>query len=371
MPNQQDPIASARAAFVARSESMLDLYRHIETIAPSSASVLIVGESGTGKELVARTLHGLSQREDGPFVALNCAAIPETLLESELFGHEKGAFTGATNRRAGCFELSHGGTLFLDELGALPLSSQPKLLRVLEERSFRRLRGTEVIRVDVRVVAALKGDPWQAVEEGRLRDDLFYRLNVFQLDLPPLRDRIVDIPLLAEYFVRQFAAKNDKRVTGLSPEAVRLLERYPWPGNVRELRNVIERTVIVSSGWLIQADELPRSILLDAQPRPTPSESFVDRDKDRSRTPSVGMTLEESTRWLVLRTLEASRFNKTRTARLLGVSPKTVYNKLKEWARNGDADAARAEAMCWERLRGKSSTYPARLEPAGANKSTA
>ncbi|MGH9319333.1 MAG: sigma-54 interaction domain-containing protein [Vicinamibacteria bacterium] len=315
---------------VGRSAPMLALYETLATVGPSTASVLVVGESGTGKELVARMLHDLSERRARRFVALNCAAVPETLMESELFGHEKGAFTGAMEQKPGCFELAHGGTLFLDELSAMPLASQVKLLRVLEERSFRRLRGVKEISVDVRIVAAMNEDPEKAVENQRLRPDLLFRLNVFTLRLPPLRERAIDVPLIAAHFVETLGAANDKPLLGIESDALEALASYRWPGNVRELRNVIERAVILEKGPRLSASGLAlslhsRGIASRREAAPVPS------NENGEPIASIGMTIDEVTRRLILRTLEATHFNRTKAAALLGVSSKTIYNKLKSW----------------------------------------
>jgi DNA-binding NtrC family response regulator len=320
------------------SPAMLAIYDMLETVGPSSASVLIVGESGTGKELVARLLHDLSSRRGRRFVALNCAAVPETLMESELFGHEKGAFTGAIDQKPGCFELANGGTLFLDELSAMPIANQVKLLRVLEERSFRRLRGAKEIAVDVRIVAAMNEDPEIALEKEKIRADLLFRLNVFTLKLTPLRERVSDIPLLAEHFVETLSAANGKRLRGIAPDALDVLTSCPWPGNVRELRNVIERAVILEQGPRLSASVLGPSVrsrtvssvavASPARPRASTSPSTADVNEPIA---SIGMTVDEATRRLILRTLEATRFNRTKAAALLGVSSKTLYNKLKAW----------------------------------------
>src|SRR5579859_7007699 len=230
---------------IGNSAEMRKIYQVVEQASPTSASVLITGESGTGKELVAQTIHQLSPRATFPFVAINCAAIPETLLESEIFGHEKGAFTGAADRRQGCFELADRGTLFLDEIGEMTPATQVKLLRVLQERRFRRLGGRNEQSVDVRVIAATNIDPLEAVQKGKLREDLYYRLNVFAFRLPPLRERKDDLPLLAQAFINEFNTRNQKSIGGIEQTAMRLLERHAWPGNVRELRNVIERATIL------------------------------------------------------------------------------------------------------------------------------
>src|SRR5256712_8824132 len=242
---------------IGNSPEMRKIYQVVELAAPTAASVLITGESGTGKELVAQTIHQLSPRASFPFIAINCAAIPETLLESEIFGHEKGAFTGAADRRQGCFELADRGTLFLDEIGEMTPATQVKLLRVLQERKLRRLGGRTEQSVDVRVIAATNIDPAEAVKAGKLREDLYYRLNVFAMKLPRLRDRKEDLPLLVQAFINEFNARNQRSIAGLDHEAMRLLEHYQWPGNVRELRNVIERATILAPGPFIEAAHLP------------------------------------------------------------------------------------------------------------------
>jgi DNA-binding NtrC family response regulator len=301
---------------VGHSASMRRVYRIIEQAAPTSTSVLISGESGTGKELVAQTIHDLSTRAALPYVAINCAAIPETLLESEIFGHEKGAFTGAYDRRLGCFELSHRGTLFLDEIAEMAPAMQVKLLRVLQERRFRRLGGREEQTVDVRVIAATNSDPSDAVRGGALREDLYYRLNVFTVELPPLRERLDDVPLLVQAFLEEFNARNHKSVKAVEPEAMRALESYAWPGNVRELRNVIERATILAEGEFIERKHLPPAI-------GSGSGSPV-----RALTLGPGTTVEEAERRLILLTLEHTGNNKTRAAEILGISLKTLHNKL-------------------------------------------
>src|SRR3977135_4752580 len=252
---------------IGSSPEMRKLYQIIEQAAPTSASVLIMGESGTGKELIAQTIHQLSPRTSFPFVAINCAAIPETLLESEIFGHEKGAFTGAADRRQGCFELADHGTLFLDEIGEMAPATQVKLLRVLQERTFRRLGGRQEQSVDVRVIAATNIDPAEAVQKGRLREDLYYRLNVFAMKLPTLRDRKDDLRILLQSFINEFNARNQRSIAGVDHEAMRLLEHYQWPGNVRELRNVIERATILSPGPFIEITHLPP--VVTHEPGPT------------------------------------------------------------------------------------------------------
>jgi DNA-binding NtrC family response regulator len=357
-----DPGRTARGfkGFIGASPPMRKLYRLLSRIGPSSASVMLVGESGTGKELAARVLHDLSPRREGPFVAVNAAAIPETLIEGELFGHEKGAFTGAINRQQGCFELANHGTLFLDELTAMPLSSQVKLLRAIEERSFRRLRGREELTVDVRILAASNQSPEAAVREGRLREDLLYRINVFTVSLPPLRERASDIPLLANRFIQSFGEQNGKRGLGIDPEAESMLVHYSWPGNVRELRNAMERAVILANDAVIAVRDLPPMVQVSASAH-SRAPVAEDEGDEPPRTEaasseklsiSVGMSLDEAMRSLTLRTLEATGFNKTKTAQILGVTAKTIYNKLKEWSASGFPDAQRAESESRNRYRG-------------------
>jgi DNA-binding NtrC family response regulator len=304
-------------SLIGSSPEMRKLYQIIEQAAPTSASVLITGDSGTGKELVAQTIHHLSPRASFPFVGINCAAIPETLLESEIFGHEKGAFTGAADRRQGCFELADHGTLFLDEIGEMTPATQVKLLRVLQERTFRRLGGRQEQSVDVRVIAATNIDPIDAVQKGRLREDLYYRLNVFAMKLPRLRDRKEDLPLLIQAFINEFNARNQRSIGGVDREAMRMLEQYQWPGNVRELRNVIERATILAPGPFIETAHLPP--VLTNEPGPT-------RQAHVALGP--GTTVEEAERRLIMMTLQHTRDNKTRAAEILGISLKTLHNKL-------------------------------------------
>src|SRR5579872_4860920 len=307
----------AFGSLIGNSPEMRKIYRIIEQAAPTSASVLITGESGTGKELVAQTLHQLSPRASFPFIAINCAAIPETLLESEIFGHEKGAFTGAADRRQGCFELADRGTLFLDEIGEMTPATQVKLLRVLQERKFRRLGGRTEQAVDVRMIAATNLEPQEAVKQGKLREDLFYRLNVFAFRLPPLRERKDDLPLLIQAFVTEFNQRNQKSIAGVDREAMAILEHYSWPGNVRELRNVIERATILSAGPFIEAKHLPPTVAEQSPTAPKPQVALAP-----------GTTVEEAERRLILMTLEHTRDNKTRAAEILGISLKTLHNKL-------------------------------------------
>jgi DNA-binding NtrC family response regulator len=305
--------------FVGRSKAMRDVYQLIESLCSTDASVIITGDSGTGKELAARTIHKRSSRAEGPFIAVNAAAIPENLMESEILGHEKGAFTGAIGLRAGCFELANRGTLFLDEIAEMPLGLQPKLLRVIEDRRVRRLGGSHEFSVDVRVIAATNKDPWSAVESGRLREDLYYRLNVFTVALPQLRERKVDIPLLAQHFIREFNRKHNVRVEGLREAALELLKAYSWPGNVRELRNVMERAVILARGRWIECNHLPAYIV-------TPQSGASTRI-----VLPFGVTAAEAEKELILKTLESAGNNKAEAARQLGLDVKTIRNKLKSY----------------------------------------
>jgi DNA-binding NtrC family response regulator len=302
---------------VGKSKAMQEVYRLIDLAAPTAAPVLITGESGTGKELVARSLHDLSPRSKGPFVAVNCSAIPETLLESEIFGHEKGAFTGAQERRAGCFELAHGGTLFLDEIAEMTPATQAKFLRILEEGILRRLGGKAEMHVDVRVVAATNKDPVKAMQDGSFREDLYYRLNVLTISLPPLRDRPEDIPLLIQAFIEEFNGKYQKRITSVDEAAQQTILGHTWPGNVRELRNTIERAAITCEGDLITAGHLPPT--LSGHTRVESADAI---------TLLIGTTVEEAEKALILKTLASVEKNKARAAEVLGISLKTLHNKL-------------------------------------------
>jgi DNA-binding NtrC family response regulator len=308
---------------VGGSKPMQDVMRVVEMAAPSSASVLITGETGSGKEIVARTIHRLSPRAGGPFVAINCSAIPETLMESEIFGHERGAFTGAAERRIGCFELADGGTLLLDEIGEMPAPTQAKLLRVLEDHKVRRLGSKSETPVDVRVLAATNKDPEQAVGSGYLRQDLYFRLNVFHINLPPLRDHKEDIPLLVEHILRDVNAKHGKHVRGIGAEVMDIFMGHTWPGNVRELRNVLERASIMCEKDLITRASLPGEFGKSAAKGPS--------DLSAIKFP-VGTTVDAIERELILQTLGATGNNKTRAADLLGISLKTLHNKLKEYS---------------------------------------
>jgi two-component system response regulator HydG len=289
----------------------------VVSAAHSRATVLIHGETGTGKELVAAAVHAHSKRSEGPFVRLNCSALAETVLESELFGHEKGAFTGAAARRKGRFEQADGGTLFLDEVSEIPPTVQVKLLRFLQERQFERVGGNETLQVDTRIVAATNKDLQKLVEDGRFREDLYYRLNVVRLDVPPLRARPSDIPLLADHFLRRFTAENDKSIAGFSARAMNAMLAHPWPGNVRELQNAVEQAVVLCKGEEIEPSDLPLSH--------TPSEA------DSIRLMIPGITMAELERFAILRTLDAVGGSPTKAAAMLGISRRTIQYRLQEW----------------------------------------
>jgi len=303
---------------VGASQKMSEIYQIVTQVAPTNATVLITGESGTGKELIANAIHYNSPRKERPLVKLNCASLSETLLESELFGHEKGAFTGAISRRKGRFEIADGGTLFLDEIGGVSLAVQVKLLRVLQEREFERVGGNETIKVDVRLVTATNKDLKKAVEEGTFREDLFYRIHVVTIDVPPLRERKEDIPPLVSHFINKFAAENKKNVKGVTDEALLLLTSYDYPGNVRELENIIESAVVMATGNLIDVSVLPpsvRSVTPVCESIPLP----------------VGSTLTDVEKRLIGETLRLTGGNKVQAAKVLGIGTRTLYRKIKEY----------------------------------------
>jgi len=342
---------------VGSSSRMKAIFQMIERVAPSNVSVLVTGESGTGKELVARALHDLSSRRLKPFVAVNCAAIPETLIESEIFGHEKGAFTGAVERRAGCFELAEEGTLLLDEIGEMPAATQAKLLRVLEERKLRRLGSKSETPFDVRVVAATNKDPQQAVASGQLRGDLFYRLNVFNIQMPPLREHASDIAAIAAKMIEDMNERHHCTISGIAPDLFDRLLAYDWPGNVRELRNTIERATILAGTGVLGIEHLPPhfgdpAYATRVTPASTPEAYAVQaaaaRNDDNTVQVEVGTTVDAAERQLILKTLHSTHNNKTRAAEILGITTKTLQNKLKEYSSAavsaGDGDAARARA---------------------------
>jgi len=303
-----------------KSLAMRRVLTSIERLAESSASVIITGESGTGKELAARTIHQLSSRKNAPFIGINCAAIPQTLMESELFGHERGAFTGADRRREGCFELANGGTLLLDEITEMKPELQAKLLRVIEERKLRRIGGTSEVDLDVRVLAASNRDLERALHGANLREDLYYRLNVFTIEMPPLCQRLDDLPLLIESFLQHFAELNHKQISGVDEECLAALKAHPWPGNVRQLRNVIERASVLCRGPLITIGDLPAEFKTDGQKA---TGLFQIR---------LGTSLDDVERELISRTLEFAGGNKTRAAEILGITAKTLYNRLERYA---------------------------------------
>jgi len=310
---------------VGTSPAMQTLFEVIRQAAPTQATVLIQGESGTGKELVAHAIHRLSTRSKAPFVPVHCAALAPTLLESELFGHEKGAFTGATYQRRGRFEMADGGTLFLDEISEIEASAQVKLLRVLEERSFERVGGAQPIEVDIRLVAATNRDLRALVAAGKFREDLFFRLDVVSIPLPPLRDRLEDIPLLCSHFLDEFKRRNNKAIDGMTPDALNLLAAYPWPGNVRELRNTIEKMVVLSRASRLTARDVPANIREKVRVAPA----------GRSLTVAAGSTLADMERDMILSALRRNNESRTLAARELGISRRTLHRKLREMRDSG------------------------------------
>jgi transcriptional regulator with PAS, ATPase and Fis domain len=313
----------------------------LRQIAPTSASVLITGESGTGKELVARAIHGLSPRRDGPFVAINCAAFPEGLVESELFGHERGAFTGAVERRIGCLELAHGGTLLLDEIGDLPMLTQAKLLRVLDDSRVRRIGGRSEIQLDVRIVAATNRNPEEGVRKGQFRQDLYYRINVFHIAMPPLRHRLDDLPALCDALIASLNRKHDRQVTGIDADVLDYFQQYGWPGNIRELRNVLETAVILTGQGNLTIEHLPARFAPTAGIREIADPS----EPARAAKPGIvalplGTTVEQAERALILFTLQHTNQNKSRAAKILGISPKTLHCKIRQYRLQSQAAGA-------------------------------
>jgi two-component system response regulator HydG len=305
---------------IGRSEAMKNLIETVALIAPSDARVLIQGESGTGKELIANAIHQNSPRRNLPMIKINCAALPETLLESELFGHEKGAFTGAVSSRKGRFQLAHKGTLFLDEIAEMPMALQSKILRVLQEGEFEPIGSSTTIKVDTRIIAATNKDLQEEIRANRFREDLFYRINVVSVTAPALRDRRDDIPLLANFFLKRYGDKNKKTLNGFTPKAMDLLMRYDWPGNIRELENALERAVIMARSPFITPEEFPANLRrLD----PTQAEPEVAPPSDRS--------LRQVEKEMILKTLEETGGNRTHTAKILGISRRTLQLKLKEY----------------------------------------
>ena len=312
------------AKIIGRSPKMKEVFDTLSLVAPTDATVLILGESGTGKELVANSIHHNSPRARQPFIKVSCAALPETLLEGELFGHEKGAFTGAIARREGRFQLAHRGTIFLDEVGEMSMTTQTRLLRVLQEKEFEPLGSTRTVKVDVRVIAASNKDLEREVKEGRFREDLFYRLNVVPVSLPALRERKEDIPALATHFFAIYRDKNKKETKDISRKAMDLLMRYDWPGNIRELENCVERAVILARGEIIAPADLPPAIQ---------ALTSSDREVQGLELPS-GISLQEVEKALIVKTLEDTGGNRTRAAEILGINRRTLQNKLKEYGIN-------------------------------------
>jgi two-component system response regulator PilR (NtrC family) len=323
---------------IGKSSPMQRVFEVIRKIAPARTSVLLIGESGTGKELAARAVHELSGRDADAFIAVNCGAIPEALIESEFFGHVKGAFTGANSDRTGLFEAAHGGTIFLDEIGELPVPMQVKLLRVLQERKVKRVGGTQEKEVDVRVVAATNRDLEAEVEKGTFRQDLFYRLNVIQLRLPPLRERREDIPILVDHFVRKFGAEHGRKISGVDPDTMSALVNHSYPGNVRELENLIERAVTLAPGDRLPLDTLPPlNSLSTAQPHLGPEPTLPDAGMDLEKV------LEDFERGIIIKALERTRGNRTEAARLLGVSFRSLRYRLSKLGITGGEGGGESE----------------------------
>jgi len=320
---------------VGMSPSMHHVFEIVDQVAPSRATVLITGESGTGKELIANALHQRSPRAKKPFIKLHCAALAESLLESELFGHERGSFTGAVARKDGRFSLADGGTLFLDEIGEISPSTQVKLLRFLQDHEFERVGGTDTIKVDVRVIAATNRNLTEEITKGRFREDLFYRLNVVALEMPALRDRMSDVPALVEFFRAKFAKANDKQIDELSPTAIELMMAYNWPGNVRELENAVERAVVLTTGTTIEARALPATV----RPASTPGIAGA---------PQIpGATMEEVERYAILETMKATGGSTSKAAEMLGISPRTIQYRLHQYneAPRSDREVVRKDRV--------------------------
>ncbi|MDD7536101.1 MAG: sigma-54 dependent transcriptional regulator [Bullifex sp.] len=307
----------ARGTIIGKSEKLTKMMSLIEQVAPTRASVLVTGESGVGKELVADALHRLSDRKDGPFIKVHCASLSSNLLESELFGHEKGAFTGAVSQKKGRFELADGGTIFLDEIGEIDSATQVKILRVLQEREFERVGGTETVKVDVRIVAATNRDLLEEVKKGNFREDLYYRLNVVHIEVPPLRERKEDIPLLMSSFLEEFNREDNRAIEGFSPAARKAMYAYSWPGNIRQLRNTIESAVVTCRGKVIDTGDLP--------------EQIVAENRAGEVSIRLGVTLSEAEKTVIMSTLDFCEGNKTKASEMLGIGRKTLHRKLEEY----------------------------------------
>lgn len=314
--------AKLSKTIIGKSEKLTKMMSTIEQVAPTKATVLITGESGVGKELVADALHSLSDRKDGPFIKVHCASLSANLLESELFGHEKGSFTGAVSQKKGRFELANGGTIFLDEIGEIDANTQVKILRVLQEREFERVGGTQTIHTDVRVVAATNRNLEEEVKKGNFREDLYYRLNVVHIEVPPLRERKEDIPLLLNSFLNEFNSENSKNIEGFTPQARKLLCSYSWPGNIRQLRNSIESAVVLSRGKLIDVEDLP--------------EQVVNHENESELSIKVGLSLDEAERLFIISTLDYCGGNKTKASEMLKIGRKTLHRKLEEYGKADD-----------------------------------
>ena len=314
--------AKLSKTIIGKSEKLTKMMSTIEQVAPTKATVLITGESGVGKELVADALHSLSDRKDGPFIKVHCASLSANLLESELFGHEKGSFTGAVIQKKGRFELANGGTIFLDEIGEIDANTQVKILRVLQEREFERVGGTQTIHTDVRVVAATNRNLEEEVKKGNFREDLYYRLNVVHIEVPPLRERKEDIPLLLNSFLNEFNSENSKNIEGFTPQARKLLCSYSWPGNIRQLRNSIESAVVLSRGKLIDVEDLP--------------EQVVNHENESELSIKVGLSLDEAEKLFIMSTLDYCGGNKTKASEMLKIGRKTLHRKLEEYGKADD-----------------------------------
>jgi len=328
------------ADIIGQSDAMCDVIKLAEQVAPSQASVLIQGESGTGKEAIASLIHSIGARMDKPFVKVSCAALPDSLLESELFGYEKGAFTGAVNQKEGRFELAHNGTLFLDEIGEITPSIQVKLLRVLQEGEFERLGGTRVMKSNVRIISATNVDLASAIKQKRFREDLYYRLNVITINIPPLRERREDISLIINHYLKVYQEKNDKSIGGISEEALNIMAGYQWPGNVRELKNVIERAVVLTQDRIITQKDLPENIT-------------GARIEDRKFSIPFGMPLREIEKKIIIETLKRSRGDKEVAAKLLGITPRTIYRKMNSLEEEERREELNKEEMRKEEMRRK------------------